>query len=78
MSWLASIFLALFTGALGVICGWIVGSACVNWYHISGFEGGSGYFVVAIAFWGGVLALLQERSLLELWARPQFLHSLRR
>jgi hypothetical protein len=58
MSWIASIFLALLTGALGVICGWIVGSACVNWYHISGFEGGAGYFALAIAFWGGVLGLI--------------------
>lgn len=54
MNWFASIFVAVLTGVASFVCAGIVAAACVSWYHISSFEGKSGYFVVAIAFLGGV------------------------
>jgi hypothetical protein len=54
MSWITSVFIALLTGGLGLFVAGCVAAACVNWYHISGFEGGSGYFMVAIALMGGI------------------------
>ncbi len=58
MGWFSSIFIALLTGALGLVCAGLVAGACVSWYHISGFEGGSGYFMVLIALMGGVAGLI--------------------
>src|SRR5690242_14992078 len=54
MSWIASVFVALLTGGLGLFLAALVAAGCVSWYHISGFEGKSGYFVVAIALLGGI------------------------
>src|SRR5262249_18201485 len=58
MSWLASVFVALLTGALGLVLGGLIGGACVEWYRISGFEGGSCYFMAAIALLGGFAGLV--------------------
>jgi hypothetical protein len=48
MSWLASIGLSVLTGLLAGALGLGLGLACVRWYNITGFEGKSGYFVVAV------------------------------
>ena len=65
MSWLASIFVALLSGGLGLACAGVTGSLCVEWYRVSKFEGGAGYMVVFIAFLGGIagffLGLLVSR-----------------
>lgn len=45
----------LLCGALGGLLAGCIASLCVEWYHISSFEGGSGYYVVLIAI-GGILA----------------------
>ncbi|HEU5154183.1 MAG TPA: hypothetical protein VFU03_05610 [Gemmatimonadales bacterium] len=49
MSWLASIFSALLTALLALFVGGFIAALAVDWYHISGREGESGYFVVGIA-----------------------------
>lgn len=65
MSWFVTLAVALasavFSGALGLG----IGLACVRWYGISGFEGKSGYFVVAVillaAMAGFVMGLVTAR-----------------
>ena len=54
MSWIASILVALLTGGLSLCLAGLVAVGCIEWYHISGFEGKSGYFMVAIALLGGI------------------------
>lgn len=49
MSWPASIFNALLTGLLGVFVSGFIAAMAVDWYHISGREGGAGYFVAPSA-----------------------------
>lgn len=56
MTWLSSVFVALLTGALGLVCAAVIGQLCVGWYRISSFEGGAGYAVVAIALLGGIVS----------------------
>ena len=52
MGWLGTFFIAVLTAALGALLSGIVASLAVDWYRISSFEGGSGYFVVFIALAG--------------------------
>src|SRR5262249_22899118 len=54
MSLIASMFVALLSGTFGLFAGGVLGVACVGWYHISGFEGKSGYFMGCIALLGAV------------------------
>ncbi len=58
MSWIASIFIAVLSAALGLFAAGVIASAAVGWYRISSFEGGSGYFVVGIALLGGFVGLI--------------------
>jgi hypothetical protein len=58
MSWLASIFVALLTAAVGLVLGGYLASLAVGWYRVSSFEGGAGYFVVAFALLGFVVGLV--------------------
>lgn len=54
MSW-AVTFVA---GIIGMLAGAVgmfpIASACVRWYRISSFEGGSGYFVVGLSILGAI------------------------
>src|SRR5437899_3244113 len=54
MSLIASILVALLTGGVALVAAGLVALGCVEWYHISGFEGKSGYFMVAMALLGGI------------------------
>lgn len=54
MGWIASFFVALLTGVVSLFMGAFIGERCVRWYRISSFEGGSGYFMIAIALLGGI------------------------
>jgi hypothetical protein len=58
MSWLITAIAALLSGALGLVLVGLLANACVTWYHVSGFEGASGYFVVLLALLGGVLGIV--------------------
>lgn len=55
MTWFGTIVTAILTGALGCVVGGYVANLSVRWYRISSFEGGAGYYVVALAL-GGLLA----------------------
>ena len=58
MSW-AITFVAGLMGMLGGGIGmFAIAFACVKWYRISSFEGGSGYFVIALAILGGLVGLV--------------------
>src|ERR1043166_8226881 len=57
MSWISSVVVALLTGGLALFVAGCVAGACVSWYRISGFEGGSGYFMGAIALLGGIAGM---------------------
>jgi len=52
MKWLASIAVAILTSIIGMFAAGVVGGLLVDWYRISSFEGGAGFFVVAIAIFG--------------------------
>lgn len=58
MNWMTSFFVALLTGIAGLFLSGFCASLVVDWYRISSFEGGSGYFVVMFAMLGGVLAFI--------------------
>lgn len=58
MSWLNTLFTALVTAALGTVLSGYVAMQAVRWYRISGFEGKSGYYVVAMAFLGLIAGLI--------------------
>jgi hypothetical protein len=56
MSWLASLLIALVSGVVGLLGGGFAATLAVDWYRISSFEGGSGYFVVLLALFAGVVS----------------------
>jgi hypothetical protein len=55
MKWLASFFIGVVTGIVAAIAGGLVAAGCVDWFHISGREGESAYFVVAIGLLSGIV-----------------------
>jgi hypothetical protein len=65
VSWPLSILVALLTGGVGLLGAGFVAALIVDWYRISSFEGGSGFFVVFMALFGGmagsVLGLIAAR-----------------
>lgn len=79
MTWLATVFIGLLTGALGLLVSGFIASLAIDWYRISSFEGGSGYFMVIIALLGGaaggVIGLVAARAIAGS-ANPGFLKAL--
>lgn len=54
MSWLSTGITAAITAALGLVLSGYVATMAIRWYSISGFEGKSGYYMVAMALLGMV------------------------
>jgi hypothetical protein len=54
MSWIASFVVAILTAIVALFCAGTVSSLAVDWYRISSFEGGSGFFVIGNALLGGI------------------------
>jgi hypothetical protein len=79
MGWLASIVIALLSGVFALFGGGTVASLAVDWYNISSFEGGSGYFVIGMALVGlvagSVIGLVVSR-VVAARPRPSFLKAL--
>ena len=76
MSWLSSIAIGLITAAIGCLGAGFVATKCVRWYRFSGFEGGSVYYVVAIALLGIIVGLLVGivcSRIVAGWETPGFL-----
>ena len=54
VSWLSSLVIALLTGIISLFASGVVAALAVEWYRISSFEGGSGFFVIGMALLGGM------------------------
>jgi hypothetical protein len=78
MSWPLTIFVALLSAVVGAIAGGFTAQLAVDWYRISSFEGGSGYFVVAMGLaglLGGLLIGLVASRFVAHGAHPGFLRA---
>lgn len=58
MSWLQSLLVSALSGVLGLLVAGVVASLGVDWYRISSFEGGSGFFVVGMALLGLIVGAI--------------------
>jgi hypothetical protein len=58
MSWILTLVAAVLTAIVGLFAAGFVASLAVDWCQISGFEGGSGYFVILMALAGGAAGFL--------------------
>src|SRR3954463_9485404 len=58
MSWIVTLVVAVLTAVLGLFGAGSLAALAVDWYRISSFEGGSGYFVILMALLGGAAAFL--------------------
>ena len=54
MNFFASALIAVLSGAVALLCANLIASACAHWYSVSTFEGAAAYFVLGIAFYGGI------------------------
>lgn len=67
MSWPGSFGVAFATGLLGMVVSGLVALRAVEWYRVSSFEGGAGFFVVGLALVGlvagAVIGLIVSRLL---------------
>ena len=74
MSWLRSLGVALLTGIAALFGAGLVAGLAVDWYNVSSFEGGSGFFVVGMALLGGlagfVIGLVVSRVTARKGQRP--------
>lgn len=79
MSWFLSILVGVPIAVLGACAGFLIGSLNVRWYRISGFEGGSGYYVVMLTLAGGLVGLLTgivTSRMVAGWPEPGFAKAL--
>jgi hypothetical protein len=58
VTWVVSLVVAVLTAVLGLFVAGAVAALAVDWYQISSFEGGSGYFVVFTAVFGGMVGFV--------------------
>ncbi|MGC4051634.1 MAG: hypothetical protein QM757_19960 [Paludibaculum sp.] len=58
MNWLLTILVGIITAVACGAAACYLGTLCVEWYSISSFEGGSGYFVAFLTLFGAVLGLI--------------------
>ncbi len=58
MIWIGYALISILTAAMGLFLGGVIGSACVEWYQISSFEGKSGFFVIGMALIGAILGFV--------------------
>jgi hypothetical protein len=80
VSWLLSLVIAVLTGIAGLLGAGFVSALAVEWYSISSFEGGSGFFVVGNALLGGIAGGLIGLIAARLTAarpQPTFLKGIR-
>ena len=79
MSWIVSIGVATLSGVLALIGTGFVAALAVEWYHVSSFEGASGYFVVGMAVLGLMAGCLIGLVIARIEARaaqPRFIKAL--
>jgi hypothetical protein len=79
MSWILTLVVAVLTAVLGLLAGGTVAALAVDWYRISSFEGGSGYFIIFMALLGGAAGFLigvAGSRMVAARPRPGFLKAL--
>jgi hypothetical protein len=57
MNWLLSFVIAFLTGVAGLFGTAFLTTFLIRWFRISSFEGGSGYYAVAVSILGGIAGL---------------------
>jgi len=79
MSWILTLAVAVLTALLGLFGAGAVAALAVDWYRISSFEGGSGFFVIFMALGGGaagfLIGLIASR-VVAVHPKPGFLKAL--
>src|SRR5204863_5545076 len=79
MSWILTLVVAVLTAVLGLFGAGGIAALAVDWYRVSSFEGGSGYFVILLALVGGaagfLIGLVGSR-VVAARAKPGFLKAL--
>ncbi|MEO5799930.1 MAG: hypothetical protein ABIZ70_11050, partial [Gemmatimonadales bacterium] len=78
LTWLTSFFVGVLTAVVALFVAGLVASLAVDWYRISSFEGGSGYFVVFVALGGmiaGFLVGIVTARIVAAGAQPGFLRA---
>ncbi len=55
MSWFISLLVALLSGAASLFIAGFIANLCVSWYDVSSREGASGFFVIYMALFGGII-----------------------
>lgn len=58
MRWYTWVLAPLLTAVLGLFAAGALAALLVDWYNVSSFEGGSGFFVVGIALFGWIAGLV--------------------
>ena len=58
MRWYMWIVVSILTGCFGLVAAGSLAALLVEWYQVSSFEGGSGFFVVGIALLGLIAGLV--------------------
>ena len=72
MRWIASFGIALLTSIAAMFGAGTVAGLAVDWYNVSSFEGGAGFFVVGMALVGLIAVALRDRTLDVLVERSNF------
>jgi hypothetical protein len=79
MGWIASLGVAILTSIVTLFGAGTLASLVVDWYNVSSFEGGAGFFVVAMALLGAlagfVIGLVASRVVAG-FPRPGFVKAL--
>jgi hypothetical protein len=79
MNWKTSLLVALLAGLAGMFASGFLAAMAVDWYHIPGREGESGYFVVLLALLGliaGAAIGIAGSRIMAAGAHPAFLRAL--
>jgi hypothetical protein len=79
MNWTTSLLVALLAGLAGMFASGFLAAMAVDWYHIPGREGESGYFVVLLALLGliaGAAIGIAGSRIMAARAHPAFLRAL--
>ena len=80
MKVMLTLAIVLLSGISAMVCAGLIANLYIEWYHISGFEGGSGYFMVYTALLGGLAGVVigfVAHWIVSSGASPGFLKSLR-
>lgn len=58
IGWPVSLLIGFLSAGIGAVASGLVAGLVVEWFHITSFEGASGYFIVGMALLGFVASLI--------------------